>query len=155
MTEFGDRRLPVRFWRKAAVDSVTDCWTWRAAKSTSGYGKFALRQNQPGYAHRIAYEALVGTIPEGLVIDHLCRNKLCVNPSHLEAVPQRINVIRGESLWGANAVKTHCDSGHQFTPENTYIRPGGRKRDCKECKRAAVRRYQQRLAASRQTDRAA
>lgn len=96
------------------------------------------------YAHRAAYEAVNGPIPAGLVIDHLCRVRDCINPSHMEAVPQGVNVRRGESLWAKNAAKTECSNGHAFDAENTYRRPDG-DRDCRTCKRDADRRSKARL----------
>jgi hypothetical protein len=85
-------------------------------------------------AHRMAYELARDPIPAGLVIDHLCRNKRCVNPSHLEAVEQRVNLLRGET----NSAKTHCINGHEFTPDNTYMWQG--KRSCRACRRDSGKR---------------
>ncbi|MFD3594293.1 HNH endonuclease signature motif containing protein [Nocardia sp. NPDC058640] len=143
---FGSSRLPPRFWRKVQRDAATGCWRWVAAKSTTGYGKFALVAVSPGYAHRISYIELVGPVPEGLVLDHLCRNRLCVNPAHLEPVRQRINVLRGESPVAANVHKTFCANGHPYDEKNTYRRPGADKRGCRLCRRAAYQRWVQNKA---------
>jgi len=95
---YGSTELPLRpsieerFWPK--VDASGDCWVWVAYRDPNGYGSF-YRDGGPTYAHRVAWELLVGSIPEGLVIDHLCKNPPCVNPDHLEPVPQRVNVLRG------------------------------------------------------------
>lgn len=100
----------------------TYCLLWRGAVSSNGYGNF-LNQRP----HRWLYERWVGPIPEGLVLDHLCRRVLCVNPMHLEPVTQLENVRRG--LHGS---ETHCRHGHEFTPDNTRVRKNG-SRACKTC----------------------
>lgn len=91
----------VRFWEKVRKGNPDDCWEWQAARNGSGYGQFAIETKRPktgwrknSLAHRAAYELEVGPIPDGFHIDHLCRNRLCVNPAHLEAVPQRVNSRR-------------------------------------------------------------
>jgi HNH endonuclease len=90
------------------------------------------------------YRLLVGPVPEGLELDHLCRNRACVNPAHLEPVSHRENVLRGASFAAINAVKTHCiHDGHPFDDVNTIVRPEGR-RGCRACMNAAQRRYQRR-----------
>ena len=87
------------------------------------------------FAHRVVYEILVGPIPVGLELDHLCRNRACVNPDHLEPVTTRTNLLRGYSPWACRARQTHCKRGHEFTPENTYGTGDGR-RYCRTCRRA-------------------
>lgn len=106
------------------------CWEWLGAKQPSGYGKMYW-DYKTLLAHRVVYELVRGPIPEGLQLDHLCRNPSCVNPSHLEAVTARENVLRSDSTAGRNGRKTHCKRGHEFTPANTYIRPRGR--ECRAC----------------------
>lgn len=91
------------------------------------------------YAHRAAYEAANGQIPPGLVIDHLCKARDCINPEHMEAVPQSTNVRRGESPWAQNLRKTHCPAGHPYDEANTYQRPDRGGRDCLTCRRARSR----------------
>jgi hypothetical protein len=106
------------------------CWTWNGNRQSQGYGVYGKRVK---YAHRLSYERHKGSIPEGLHIDHLCRNRLCVNPDHLEAVTQRINTLRGMSP-GAISLRTgRCKRDHEWTPENTYLRPDTGARQCREC----------------------
>lgn len=117
------------------------CWIWQGRINDQGYGDIWL----PGIkryrrAHRIVYEHRVGPIPEGLTLDHLCRVRHCVNPEHLEPVTDRVNILRGEGPTAKNATKTHCEHGHEFTPENTYIRPGTTWRTCIKCDYARKRR---------------
>lgn len=84
-----------RFMSKVVWNGDPDeCWTWAASLTTTTYGQFSL-EGRPTLAHRLSYEFFVGPIPEGLVIDHLCRNTTCINPAHLEPVPQTINILRG------------------------------------------------------------
>lgn len=123
-----------RFWAKVDVRGEDDCWLWTAALATGGYGLYGVDQRMK-LCHRFAYELLVGPIPDGLQIDHLCRNRRCVNPSHLEPVTCRENVLRGMSRAAVNARKTHCPQGHAYDDDNTYITPVGG-RNCRACKRA-------------------
>ena len=121
-----------RFWSR--VDKSGDCWLWTGSL-WDGYGRcyFAGRSD---FAHRVSYRLLVGPIPTGKQLDHLCRNRACVNPAHLEPVLGRINILRGESPTAINARKTHCSKGHPFTAENTWWRrdePHSRR--CRECHR--------------------
>lgn len=126
------------------------CWKWLAS-ARGRYGQFTGSSGRM-QAHRWAYEHYVGPIPDGAVIDHLCRNRLCVNPDHLEPVTNRENLMRGQGITAKNARKTHCLLGHEFTPENTYVSAGRKDRSrrmCKAChylhdkkwrdKRAAIR----------------
>lgn len=139
--------LPQRFWVK--VEKTDTCWLWTAA-TTGGYGVFHVggRTGRMHRAHRLAYESLVGPIPEGLQLDHLCRVRNCVNPAHLEAVLREVNILRGESDPANRARQTHCVAGHPFDRENTaYIQQAGRLfRRCRICNRDRVRRYRQQAA---------
>ncbi len=116
------------------------CWEWSGDIATNGYGSFRYgpmaggQKQKVGRAHRLAWELFVGPIPNGLVIDHLCRNRRCVNPNHLEPVTHSENLLRGSKTNG-NTFKTHCKRGHEFTEENTYRYPSGKKRQCLTCKR--------------------
>lgn len=123
-----------RFWSKVDRSEPDGCWLWLAHRSPGGYGRFAVTRTHRVQAHRFAYEQIVGPIPDGLTLDHLCRTRACVNPVHLEPVTNRENIIRGDTLPAANLAKTVCHRGHDFTPENTRIVASGA-RDCRTCDR--------------------
>lgn len=127
--------LTNRFWSK--VDRSGDCWLWMGTRGPSGYGYYSGRR-----AHRLSYEDMVGPIPDGLVMDHLCRNPPCVNPAHLEPVTTLENTRRG--IWHT---KTHCVRGHEFTPENTRL-DNGVHRVCRACDRIRSRGHYYRLGDS-------
>lgn len=98
-----------RFWVKFSRDPLTGCWVWTAAlDKVTGYGKFHIGPQTMGYAHRFSYETLVAPIPAGLDIDHLCRNRACVNPAHLEPVTRQVNLLRGDTLAAAHADDRDC-----------------------------------------------
>jgi hypothetical protein len=135
--------LPERIATKLAP-GPSGCWLWTAAVDADGYGRVRwLGRN--ALAHRVVYELLRGPIPAGLTLDHLCRNRACVNPDHLQPVALATNVLRGEGVGVRNAEKTHCKHGHPFDAENTYIKQG--KRACRQCGREANRRARARKAA--------
>jgi HNH endonuclease len=90
-------------------------------------------------AHRVVYETLVGPIPDGLVIDHLCRNPRCVRPDHMEPVTNQVNVLRGIGITALRKQKTHCPAGHAYSLENTRYSKEG-KRNCRTCARDRYRR---------------
>lgn len=123
-----------------------ECWEWTGSKNGGGYGQ-ASRDGRKVDSHRLAYEMFVGPLPDGYVADHLCSNRGCCNPVHLEAVTVRENLLRGNSPAARNARKTHCDHGHALEGENVYRyerEPGKFRRDCKACKREALRRFLER-----------
>lgn len=123
------------------IAEIKGCWIWQGETANNGYGRTSIRVSSGKWkresAHRASYEAFVGEIPKGLVIDHLCRNILCVNPEHLEPVTQRENSFRAPNYVGN---RTHCPSGHEYTLDNTTLSSGRRK--CRTChrKREASRR---------------
>jgi len=135
---YGDNRLPERFWSKVE-QADSGCWHWTAALNGFGYGNYSINKRVFG-AHRVAYLALVGPIPDGLVLDHLCRVRRCVNPAHLEAVTQRENIVRGASFFAIRAAQTHCVNGHLFDEANTMI-VGNGTRKCRACCLVRGRRY--------------
>jgi hypothetical protein len=130
---------------------LTPCHIWQHHKTKGGYGR-ATDPKQPGrqeYAHRLAWEAANGQIPEGLEIDHLCRQRDCVNPAHLEPVTSRVNGLRGDAGLASGAqqrAKTHCPKGHPYSGENLYVDATGR-RHCKTCRREQLRKSRARRAA--------
>lgn len=128
--------LPDRFWAKVDRRGDGECWPWLGTKNAAGYGRYSIdgTSNRIGYAHRVSYEEHVGPIPAGREIDHLCRQRACVNPAHLEAVTHRENQLRGDSMVARQARRTHCVNGHEFTPENTWWE--GNKRRCRTCRSA-------------------
>jgi hypothetical protein len=134
----------VNFWAK--VDPAGACWEWGAQKTYDGYGLFNVnRTGKKRLAHRISYTLLVGVIPEGLELDHLCRNRGCVNPDHLEPVtraenqrrvPEHLRKHSRRPSWAYESGKNvtgYCKHGHEYTEENTYYYKDGRT-DCRTCK---------------------
>jgi hypothetical protein len=135
-------KLPDRFVSKYQVNPETGCWEWKAALKDSGYAAFwDGRHMAPG--HLFAYEAVIGKVPKGLHLDHLCRTRICVNPFHVEPVTMEENIRRSplnQAMWEAKRTRTHCKHGHPFTEENIYWRTDGWKgnpsRRCRTCVRA-------------------
>ena len=120
------------FWDK--VDTYGVCWEWIAGKTGRGYGQFKTgHKNIP--AHKYSYALLVGPVPEGKQLDHLCRNRACVCPDHLEIVTNRENVLRGSGVTAQNARKTHCLRNHPFDGDNLRISVRDGSRACKQCER--------------------
>lgn len=132
--------LPERI--RVKIDMADDCWLWTAAKDRHGYGRVRWEGLSSAMAHRVVYELLVGPIPGGLTLDHLCRTPSCVKPAHLEPVTLRENILRGDSPSARHAQKTHCPHGHEYD----YIDPRGA-RQCRRCRMEAWRRHHARKAA--------
>ena len=122
----------IRFWKYAEPIPFAECWEWLGTRAKSGYGVLRVFGNTR-LAHRISFELNIGTIPKGMFIDHKCRNRACVNPSHLRAVtPAQNNVENSISNGALNKIKTECKRGHPFNKKNTYFRKGG-ERMCRVC----------------------
>lgn len=141
------KTLERRFWEKvdksgpipARRPDLGACWVWTLPATSHGYGQFIVMRGKRGYprrAHRVAWELVRGPVPRDLDLDHLCRNRICVNPDHLEPVTNEENIKRGTWQPILNSAKTHCDRNHEFTPENTYHPPKRpHVRQCRECAR--------------------
>lgn len=125
-----------RFWSMVDKEGNNGCWLWTGGKR-GDYGFFTIDRDERHTtmgAHRYAYLSSVGPIPEGLQLDHLCRNPPCVNPGHLEPVTIAENLRRGHEATGTGPYATHCIHGHEFTPENTYHRRDRPSRGCRICR---------------------
>src|SRR5690606_14651905 len=125
-------KLPKRFWQRTNLEPSSGCWVWSGARHGEGYGSFYW-QGSMRLAHRVAYTALVGPIPSGLELDHLCRNRLCCNPAHLEPVTRGENMRRSPLCGQAKRNKTHCLKNHPLSGDNLYVAPNGQ-RQCITCK---------------------
>jgi HNH endonuclease len=127
-----------RFLEK--VRKTDSCWLWTASLGTHGYGQIYF-EGKPRHAYRVAYELFIGPVPGDLELDHLCRVRACVNPSHLEPVTHRENIMRSPVCFMAeNAKKTQCIRGHEYSTENTYRKPDGR-RECRLCRVMHMEKY--------------
>lgn len=138
------RPLAERIAVATVLDPETGClvWTWRRCKL--GYGRVSVCAVNK-QAHRVAYELVRGPIPPGLELDHLCKNRACCNPDHLEPVSHAENLRRGDGWSGRNAKKHSCVHGHAFTPENTRIRKSDGARICRTCMDQRWKSYRARL----------
>lgn len=123
---------PIYLMSRIAI-APNGCWNWKLA-TNKGYGVMGhpFKKRLKMFVHRFSYELFVGPIPEGLVIDHLCRNRRCANPAHLEPVSQKVNDLRGFSFFAVNARKTHCKRGHEYV-EGSYAISKRQERRCRAC----------------------
>lgn len=128
-------------WCQKVEAQANGCWAWTGAQFELGYGSFRDDGRKQVRAYRYAWEFFIGPIPEGLTIDHLCRNPNCVNPTHLEPVTMRENTLRGIGPSAINSRRTHCASGHPLAGDNLYLNPISGRRDCLICRRANGRQY--------------
>lgn len=143
-------RLQARF----VPDEETGCWVWQGGTGSKGYGRFRWWPGKRTSAHQAVYEVWIGPIPDGLILDHLCRNPSCVNPAHLEPVTFAENVLRGNGACARNARKTHCPRGHEYDAHD------GERRYCSTCRREYWRvhrgaEWQRQLRAKRRAEREA
>lgn len=141
----GTSRTPTIERFMTFVTQAGDCWEWTGTRDQDGYGMFS---DRPKYrwitrSHRWSYEFFIADIPDGLDLDHLCRNRACVNPWHLEPVTNEVNARRGAEARR----KDVCPASHPYDAQNTYINPLGR-RVCRICKRASQNRYDKRRRAA-------
>lgn len=153
MVGFARTPIEVRFWNQISPEPNSGCWLWAGAENGYGYGVLGKggwsRHNGAVMAHRFSYTLHKGEIPNGYVIDHLCRNPCCVNPDHLEAVTEKVNINRGisaERIRKKFASITHCKNGHEYTEANTYrySSSGYQHRGCRACRKEADRRRKER-----------
>jgi hypothetical protein len=141
--------LEQRFWSKVERGSPDECWSWTAGLSAAGYGRF-LRDGGNRLAHRISYELTKGRIPDGLTLDHLCSNRACVNPAHLEPVTLSENGRRAAFGRVPAEPRTSCARGHPFDERNTgWERKHGKPyRFCRACKYRVNSEYKRRRRAA-------
>jgi len=124
-----------RLWDNVAVRGADECWPWTGALTRDGYGRIRDDSGRKVGVHRLAWTLTNGPVPDGQVIDHLCRERACCNPAHMEPVDNRTNLMRGDTHAARNAAKTHCIRGHEFSEANTYVDALG-KRVCRTCRQA-------------------
>lgn len=133
-----------RFWTKVVKGGPGDCWAWSGEHTPKGYGRFVFggRARRREYAHRVSWTLARGPIPDGMVIDHVCRNRGCCNPDHMEVVTSRENTLRGDGVTAAHAQKTHCRNGHPLSGDNVSVVKNGKKqamaRKCLACRRVST-----------------
>jgi hypothetical protein len=132
--------LPASLEEKIIPEPNSGCWIWLGAlrSKEDGYGG-ATWNGRSWRAHRLTYTLLCEAVSANLDIDHLCRNRICCNPDHLEPVTRGVNVARGDGVAPNNLLKTHCPQGHEYTPDNTYR--WTKQRFCRICSKKYKRNY--------------
>jgi len=159
--KIGARRRPaeLRFWEHVGETDANGCWPWMGARTgggNGGYGQIRVPLGQDTVkwrrvpAHRFLFEIYYGPLPDGLELDHLCRNRRCVNPFHMEAVTGRVNILRGTAPSAINSRKTHCSKGHPLAGDNLKLernKTGQVQRRCRTCAKIAAARYWRNLSA--------
>lgn len=142
------KSITERFWTRVNKKDPNDCWQWTGFCKKDGYGQFWF--NYTIYkAHRVSYALSGGKLLRKLILDHLCRNRACVNPAHLEQVSIKENVLRGNGYSGKNFRKTHCVRGHELNSINMRIENKGRR--CKICRKITNENYIKRNGAQNET----
>lgn len=132
-------------FEKSYIVDANGCWRWQRTLDRDGYGRFKMPDGTYPMAHKASVLLHGGEVPVGKQVDHLCRVRDCVNPSHLEVVTPGVNVLRSNGLAAINAKKTVCKSGHLLDSANTYVTPNGR-RNCRTCRAASVARYKKKVS---------
>ena len=128
MVRYGERTL-IRLWSR--VRKTDTCWNWTGSVTSEGYGTISVN-GKSAFTHRLAYEECYGPIPKDKQIDHLCRNRRCANPSHMEVVTSRENTLRGNGICAQQARRAVCPKGHPYEGYNLYVHRG--KRYCRICR---------------------
>lgn len=141
------RSIPYEYQSRIALDASTGCWIWTGPLDTHGYGQ-ARVDGRTAIAHRVVYAALVGEVPAGLELYHLCRVRACVNPDHLEPVTHRENVLRGEGVAAIAAATETCPQGHPYNGRNLLAFSDGKRR-CRACRNARDAAWKRKARADR------
>lgn len=139
--------VPTGYQNLITVNDMTGCWIWTGPLDTYGYGQARMTGRTP-IAHRVVYTDVVGAIPEGLELDHLCRVRACVNPAHLEPVTHRVNVLRGKGIAAVAADTKSCPQGHPYDGRNLLVFSDGKRR-CRACRNARDAAWKRKARAER------
>ena len=134
------KKLQDRILLHSMPEPNTGCWLWLGDSVKGGYGR-VFDGKRKVLSHRMSYEVFVSPIPDGLTIDHKCKVTCCCNPNHLEPVTMKENTMRGNSFSKVNALKTHCQNGHEYTNENTYLYKKNKRRECVICMKEREKIY--------------